>query len=155
MRALCANQPMSIKEINKGDDLYKQAQKLRYELFFREHGLPWEILNDENERHSTHVVVSHEQNLIAYGRLSKLENREFQISQMVVSPSYQGQGNGTQLLLKLVAMAKSKGAKVISLNSRTTAISLYQNQGFQSVGKVFKSSSTGVPHIKMVHHAST
>ena len=123
-------------------------------MFFKEHHLPKEILNDAMEIHSTHIAIFHKKELIAYGRLSALGNGEFQISQMVVSPSYQRQGYGTKVLLKLMEVAEDKQAKAIILKARTTATNFYIKQGFQSTGEVYSSSSTGVPHIKMVYYAS-
>lgn len=146
---------MNIGEIRKEDELYKKALELRYLLFFKDHNLPKEIMNDEMEDKSTHIAISQESELIAYGRLSELNNKEFQISQMVVSPQHQSQGYGEKLLLETMKMAKNRGAKRILLNARTTAISLYKKLGFQQVGQVYSSRNTGVPHIKMVHYENT
>ena len=146
---------MNISEIQKDDALYKKALELRYRLFFKEHNLPKEVLDDGKENESTHIAMSHENELVTYGRLSALGNGEFQISQMVVAPTYQSQGYGTKLLLKLIQTAQEKGAKSIVLNARTTAIDLYKKQGFRQVGQVYNSDSTGLAHIKMVHDAIT
>jgi len=146
---------MNIGEIRKGDTLYKKAFELRYLLFFKDHNLPKEIINDEKEDKSTHIAISKERELIAYGRLSELNDKEFQISQMVVSPAHQHQGYGMKLLLGIMQIAKNKGAKNIMLNARTTAVSFYKKIGFQQAGQVYSSKSTGVPHIKMVFHEIT
>ena len=71
---------------------------------------------------------------------------------MVVSPSHQHQGYGEKLLLEIMQTAKNKGAKNIMLNARTTAVGFYKKLGFQQVGHVYSSQSTGVPHIKMVYY---
>ena len=154
-KALCVIQKMNISEIKKGEVLYKKAFELRYLLFFKDYNLPKEIINDEKEDKSTHIAISQKDELIAYGRLSKLNGKEFQISQMVVSPIHQSQGYGEKLLLEIVQIAKNKGAKNIMLNARTTATSLYEKLGFQQVGKVYNSQSTGIPHIKMVYNKNT
>ncbi len=146
---------MNISEIQKGEALYKKAFELRYLLLFKGHNLPKEILNDEKEDKSTHIAISQKNELIAYGRLSELNDKEFQISQMVVSPLYQSQGYGKKLLLQIVQIAKNKGAKNIMLNARTTATSLYEKSGFHPVGKVYSSQCTSIPHIKMVYNKNT
>ncbi|HEC97398.1 MAG TPA: GNAT family N-acetyltransferase [Nitrospirae bacterium] len=146
---------MNIGEIKKGDALYKKAFELRYLLFFKEHNLPKEVINDEKEDKSTHIAISQEDELIAYGRLSKVNTTEFQISQMVVSPLYQNQGYGVKLLQEIMQIAKNKGAKNIMLNARTTATNLYKKLGFEKVGNVYNSQSTGIPHIKMVYIKNT
>jgi predicted GNAT family N-acyltransferase len=146
---------MKIGEIRNDGLLYEKALELRYFIFFKEHNLSNNILNDEMEERSIHIAISQDDELIAYGRLSALINEEFQISQMVVSPNYQSQGYGVKLLLVLMRTAKNRGAKTIVLNARTSAIGFYVKQGFQQVGQVYNSCSTGVPHIKMVHHTNT
>jgi predicted GNAT family N-acyltransferase len=145
------SQKMNIGEIQKDDNLYKKALELRYSLFFKDHNLPEEILSDDKEDKSLHIAISQEKELIAYGRLFEISSNEFQISQMVVSPRYQSQGYGERLLIEIMRTAKNKGAKKIILNARTTAISLYEKIGFQKVGQIYSSQSTGVPHIKMVY----
>jgi hypothetical protein len=40
---------MKIVKIQKSDALYKKAFDLRYLLFFKEHNLPKEIINDGKE----------------------------------------------------------------------------------------------------------
>jgi len=46
---------MKIAEIEVGSKLYKEALELRYELFFKMHDLPKDILFDE---HGTQVSIS-------------------------------------------------------------------------------------------------
>ena len=149
------SQKMNMGTIQKGDILYKKALELRYLLFFKEHNLPEEIINDEKEDKSIHFAISQENELIAYGRLFAINSKEFQISQMLVSPRYQRQGYGEKLLLEIMRTARNQGAKKIMLNARTTAINLYEKLGFKKVGLVYSSKSTGIPHIKMVYHEST
>ncbi len=100
----------------------QKALKLRYFMFFKEHNLSKDSLNDEMEGRSTHIAISQDDELIAYGRLYAHKSEEFQISQMVVSPNYQSQGYGVKLLLGLMRTAKNRGAKTIVLNARTFAI---------------------------------
>jgi len=143
---------MSISEIKKGDKLYKKAFELRYLLFFKDHNLPEEIVNDDKENTSMHIAISNKDELIAYGRLSELNDKEFQISQMVVSPIYQCHGYGNKLLLEIVKIANNKGAKNIMLYARITACEWYKKFGFKSGGDVFNSTRTGVAHIKMIYN---
>ena len=146
---------MRVIEIQKGDPLYEKAIELRYLLFFKEHNLPKEIVNDEKEDKSIHIAISQEDEIIAYARLSELKNKEFQISQMVVAPRHQKQGYGEKLLLNTVQIAKDKGAKNIMLNARTTVTGLYKKLGFHEIGEVYKSKRTGISHIKMVYSENT
>ncbi|WP_236781700.1 hypothetical protein [Aliivibrio fischeri] len=81
---------MEIINLQSTDDIYQQALNLRYDLFFREPGLPKEILVDDLEENSTHVAIVEKSELYAYGRLSEIAKGIFKISQMVVQPKMQG-----------------------------------------------------------------
>lgn len=146
---------MKIESIKRDHAIYKKALELRYELFFKGHDLPFNVLFDEKENASYHVAAFSDDDLIAYGRLSNLGRGEFQVSQLVVSPDFQRKGYGSQVLIKLMQLAEVKGAKSISLNARVSATGIYTKQGFKSVGATFKSKTTGIPHIQMVYHANT
>ena len=129
--------------------LYHQAIALRYELFFKEHGLPKAIIFDSKEAESKHVAISDADELIAYGRLTALGDGHYQISQMVVSVKYQSKGFGSNLLSALINKAIESDASNITLNARVSALGLYQKYGFIENGTVFNSKSTGVPHVCM------
>lgn len=124
---------MDIAEIHFGDNLYHAAKALRYKLFFEEHGSPKEVLNDSQEIKSTHIAMSSGHELIAYGRLTEITPTEFQISQLVVSPSFQKRGYGTQLLIYLMKLCRQKNASYIVLNARTNSVGLYEKQGFKKL----------------------
>ncbi|ABD79703.1 GNAT family N-acetyltransferase [Saccharophagus degradans] len=146
---------MKVELIEKDSLIYQKALMLRYDLFFKEHNLPFEILKDENEDKSFHLAAFNEESLVGYSRLTRFSRDSFQISQMVVSSNFQGKGCGSQMLSKLIQLALGQGAKKISLNARKSAIGLYARQGFNCVGAYFFSKRTGVQHIQMVYHANT
>ena len=136
-------------ELEIGSEFYKEALELRYELFFKKHDLPRNILIDKNEKASEHIAIVSDELLIAYGRLTNLGEGTYQISQIVVKPQEQGKGYGAMILKELVDRAERLGCKKIILNARTTATKLYEKQGFTSSGNEFLSKSTGVPHVQM------
>jgi predicted GNAT family N-acyltransferase len=140
-----------LKLIQYGSDEYNQAAQLRYQLFYREHGIPFELIFDAHEEQDLHLAITarSDNRVLAYGRLGQTHFNEFQIYQMVVLPEYQGQRLGTRLLQGLIEAAIERGADRVVLNARVTKIQFYQKLGFKRVGDVFASSMTGVPHIKM------
>lgn len=142
---------MKVDELKIGSAFYREAVELRYELFFRKHDLPRNILIDEHENASRHVAIVSNGSLIAYGRLTNLGEGTYQLSQIVVKPQEQGKGYGTMILKKLVELAESNGGEKIVLNARTTATRLYKKYGFTNNGEVFPSKSTGVPHVQMLY----
>ncbi|MUL17337.1 GNAT family N-acetyltransferase [Aliivibrio fischeri] len=141
---------MEIINLQSTDDIYQQALNLRYDLFFREPGLPKEILVDDLEENSTHVAIVEKSELYAYGRLSEIAKGIFKISQMVVQPKMQGKGLGTRILSELVNLALEKGAEEVFLHARLHAVVMYEKIGFETIGNSYIAKVTGVPHIKMV-----
>ena len=140
-----------LKFIDYSSSEYYEAARLRYRLFYQEHGVPFESIFDPQEEQNLHLVITNnsEDRVLAYGQLSQNSSDEFQIHQMVVEPEYQGQGLGKLILQTLITVATQQGANRLLLNARVTKVKFYQKSGFESIGEVFASLSTGIPHIKM------
>jgi predicted GNAT family N-acyltransferase len=128
---------------------FQQACQLRYELFFAEHGLAWNVVQNKRQANYFHGAILRQNSVVAYGQLVPQDNRVYQICQMVVKPGYQGQNYGSRILSFLIEKAQQEGAIALTLNARTTTIGFYQKFGFQTYGKQFPSSTTGIPHIAM------
>ena len=128
---------------------YELACQLRYEFFFAEHNLPWEVVRDIRQADYFHAAIVVRDSLLAYGQLVPHSNGIYQICQMVVQPDYQGRNLGRKILSTLIEKAREQEAIAITLNARLTAIGFYQKLGFQTHGHSFPSTTTGVPHIGM------
>ena len=128
---------------------YHRACQLRYELFFAEHNLPWDVVFNQCQANDFHAAISIEDRLVAYGQLVPQCDRIYQICQMVVEPSYQRQNLGRKILSFLIEIAKQEGAIALTLNARLTAVGFYQKLGFKTFGTPFPSITTGIPHIAM------
>ena len=107
------------------------------------------------EAASVHIAITENDELLAYGRLSKLNINEYRVSQIVVNPDYQGQGISKILLERLMQEAKTRGARKIILSAQETVIGLYESMGFKQVGELYTVKLTGIPHIKMVYEVGT
>ncbi|HEY9771008.1 MAG TPA: GNAT family N-acetyltransferase [Coleofasciculaceae cyanobacterium] len=140
---------IAVELIAYGSREYQQACQLRYELFFAEHGLPWDVVLDEHHAEYFHAAILIQDYVVAYGQLVPHSSQIYQICQMVVKPNYQGQNLGRQILFTLIKIAKQEKAIAITLNARLTAVGFYQNLGFQTCGAQFPSTTTGVIHIQM------
>ena len=140
---------ITVESIAYNSPQYQQACQLRYELFFAEHNLPWEVVQDRREAHYFHAAIVTDGLVVAYGQLVPHEDRIYQICQMVVRPDYQGQNLGRKILLALIDLARQQGAIALYLNARLTAVGFYQKLGFETFGSSFPSSTTRVPHIAM------
>ena len=144
---------MGLTAISLGDALYRQACHLRYSLFFEPYDLPFDILFDDMESHSLHTGFVEYDNLVAYGRLTKLKPDSVQISQMVVDTDYQRQGLGSLILGEMMSTATTECASDIFLHARLHSVKFYRKHGFSVESDTFFSSTTGVPHVVMRYHA--
>jgi len=139
-----------VGQISRRHPAYQDALALRYDVFFRPHGLPEHVTIDKREAASKHFAAIVDGELVSYGRLTESEQGIFSISQMVTRPDRQGEGHGTLVLKRIIAYAVKKGAKRLSLNARVHCTAFYEKQGFVPDGEVFSSALTGIPHILMV-----
>lgn len=140
---------MEVFTILPDHPLYADALDLRHSVFFQPYDLPKDVTADELEPVSTHVVITDDGKLLAYGRVSPLTTFEYRISQIVVSPNEQGRGLSTELLNRLITEAKSLGAKRVRLGAQVSAQGLYERYGFKPISEIYIVELTGVPHVKM------
>ncbi|RAK06520.1 hypothetical protein C8C77_12359 [Halanaerobium saccharolyticum] len=134
--------------ISSDSKWYSQVVKLRYESFFKPLELPMDIMFDQNEENSIHLVCVNGKRLLGYGRLT-ISQEISQISQMVVNSSVRGNGIGTEIMKKIIDKAIQKNSEKIYLNARLNAIDFYRKFDFKTVGEVFPSFKTKIPHQRM------
>ena len=128
---------------------YHLACQLRYKLFFAEHDLPWEVVEDRSDANVSHAAILIKDRLVAYGQVVRGSDRIYRICQMVVEPDYQKQNLGRKILSTLIEIAQREGAIALTLHARLTAVGFYQKLGFKTFGEPFPSTTTGVLHIGM------
>ena len=139
---------VTLTAIDPEDPIYEEALTLRYKIFFEPFNLPRSVTADDLEPSSTHVALIKNQ-LIGYGRVSKLEHSVFRLSQLVVEPSQRRHGYGKLIFEALIETAQTQGATELRLNSQIDRIDLYKSFGFETVGQPYLVELTGVEHIKM------
>lgn len=141
---------MEFRFVNMGSQEWTVARQLRYTLFFEPMKLPVSLMDDEDEECGMHLVAIESGSVIGYGRLNALDDRDYQVSQMVVEPQWQGRGVGRQILNHLADRVRSAGGRTLRLAARTSVIEFYLKAGFQRVGDAFPSQKTGIPHACMM-----
>jgi N-acetylglutamate synthase-like GNAT family acetyltransferase len=111
---------------------------LRYELLRKPWGKAIGSEKDEMEEECTHAMaVSTENKMVGVCRLQFNSNLEAQIRYMAVSEDYRGRGVGKLLLNYLEQKAKQKGAEMVILHSRESAVAFYKKCGYQMEGKSY------------------
>ena len=71
-----------VREISVEEKLYRTAVELRHKLFFAEFELPIDVTCDQLEDSSSHYAITNQSELIAYSRLTEINDSEFKISQI-------------------------------------------------------------------------
>ncbi len=127
---------------------YQAGVALRISLFFE--GMPdaQELINDDFENKSLHLVAIKEDQIIGTGRLYFATNTAI-ISQMTVAPDFQHQKIGQNILQMLLKECKTHQIEKITLSARVTALDFYAKFGFKAIGDTYPSVKTGVLHQNM------
>ncbi|AGK96838.1 GNAT family N-acetyltransferase [Clostridium pasteurianum] len=135
--------------INNDSGLYKEVVELRYRIFFKPFNCSMDMVFDNLEGESIHLVCCHN-NIVAagYARLNIID-KTAQISQVVVKEEYRKKGIGSELIRELTDKSRESGMKKIILNAKIEIVNLYRSLGYETVGQEFPSIKTGLSHIRM------
>jgi len=119
--------PKTVEELTR----YYQ---LRWEILRKPWGQKQGSEQDKYEKQAIHKMVINEQGeILAVGRLEKVDKYQGKIRFMAVSEKAQGQGLGQQIINALEQQASQLGMKEITLNARENAVGFYQKRGYQTV----------------------
>ena len=124
-------------------DRESHLRDIRTAVFIEEQNVPVEMEWDEFDEGCVHVVAVIEGDTIATGRL--LETG--QIGRMAVLKPYRKTGVGSEIIEKILTIAKSMNMKTVFLHSQVNAVNFYKKFGFKEEGPVF--DDAGIPHRKM------
>ncbi len=134
--------------IQLSNPYYKEAVKLRIELFFKETENPLQHINDYEEELSDHLICIHNHKVIGTGRLT-LKEETGVISQMAIDKEYQNKGVGKQILGILINECKKKNIKKVTLSARLAVIPFYKKFKFEVYGNIYPSKKTRISHQNM------
>lgn len=140
---------MKSKFVCLNSELYNQAFQLRKELFFKDFSNADELLKDDFEKNSYHLVIERNTIVVGTGRLTIIEDNIGVISQMAITTDFQRQGVGRKIMALLLEKCSELKVTKVILSARITALSFYENFDFEVIGKVYPSKKTGVLHQQM------
>ena len=113
----------------------RQMAEIEKEAF----DMPWTenmFIPEVNSENATYVVGTRGEEVICYGGFHTVLD-EAHITNIAVKSTSRGKGIGRFLFATLLAKAKEAGAKLVTLEVKTTntaAISLYESFGFRVAG---------------------
>ncbi len=138
---------MQFERISFQSDWYQQACQLRNEILRKPLGLDLLQENLEQESEYFHYGMIEADQVIACALAIPVSDLKAKIRQMTVTPKYQKQGIGKQMLQNIEMDLKQRGIELIELDARTSAVSFYEKLGYVSEGDEFLSVS--IPHLRM------
>jgi predicted GNAT family N-acyltransferase len=126
------------------ESLGAEATAIRHQVFVVEQHVPLEMELDEMDPLSLHVLAyDRTQRPIGTARLLP----DGHIGRMAVLRDARSAGVGSSLLHALMAHARSRGDRVITLHAQLPAASFYAQHGYAREGEVFMDA--GIAHITM------
>ncbi len=118
---------------------------IREAVFVAEQNVPPELEWDGIDQDCLHVIAyTNDRTAVGTARLL----RDGHIGRLAVLAPWRGRGAGSALLLKLIAIAKTRGINSVALNAQTHALAFYQRFGFVAEGSEF--DDAGIPHRHML-----
>lgn len=144
-----AGQPMLDVRLGTWDELGREAQAIRNEVFVEEQRIPKELEWDAADASCVHAVAYNRFGMaLGTGRLLEHAPGVSKIGRMAVRQSLRGGAIGRALLDRLADCARRRGDRELLLHAQTSAAGFYARAGFTARGKPFEEA--GIAHVEMV-----
>lgn len=144
-----AGKPMVEVRVGRWDELGRDAQRIRTEVFVDEQRIPPEREWDDADADCLHAVAyNHFGAALATGRLLEHVPGVAKIGRMAVTQAMRGSGVGRAVLDALMKAAREQGYREAVLHAQTSAETFYSRAGFVPRGPVFE--EVDIPHVEMV-----
>jgi len=144
-----AGKPMVDVRVGGWDELGRDAQRIRTEVFVEEQQIPAELEWDEADKGCVHAVAYNRFGMaLATGRLLEHVPGVAKIGRMAVVRSMRGSRIGRSVLDALMQAARERGFREAVLHAQLSAAPFYARAGFAERGPQF--DEAGIPHVEMV-----
>ncbi|MBL4764843.1 MAG: YiiD C-terminal domain-containing protein [Colwellia sp.] len=115
-------------------DELRQYYQLRWQILRKPWGQKLGSEQDNYEQQAIHKMVINDQGeVLAVGRLEKVDKYQGKVRFMAVCEQARGQGLGQQIINSLELQASQLGMKEVTLNAREQALGFYQKLGYKTV----------------------
>lgn len=151
LQAYEAGKPMVQVRVGGWDELGRDAQAIRREVFVDEQRIPAEMEWDGADPDCTHAVAHNRFGLaLGTGRLLEHVPGVAKIGRMAVSRPMREAGVGRALLEALMDQARAQGFREAVLHAQASAVPFYARAGFVARGPAFEEA--GITHQEMVRN---
>lgn len=128
--------------------IYKEALKIRYEVFVGEQKVPEDIEVDELENQSQHLVFYENNEPVGTARIFHVGDGLYKMQRVAILKKYRGQGYGKKLIKEIEHQVQNLHGKKITLGAQLQALSFYEKLGYEVEGPEFMDA--GIPHREMI-----
>ena len=105
---------------------------------------------DENDQLSHHVMIDHEEELVAYTRFYNDSSDVWHVGRVVVDKGFRGKGLAKQMMQDSLGFILGKNPDAnIELSAQVYLIPFYTNLSFTAVGSSYMED--GIPHQRMLY----
>jgi len=132
-----------VVEVGGWSMLREAVSPLRVAVFVDEQGFPIDEEFDAADAGALHALARLDGEAVGTGRLLP----DGRIGRMAVLARARGLGVGGAILMRLVALARSRGDAAVELSAQLHALPFYASHGFEAHGPVY--DDTGAPHRAM------
>lgn len=129
-------------------DTYKDALKIRYDVFITEQGVSVEEEIDELEDQTEHVVLYRNNEPVATARIYDIGNQTYKIQRVAVQKEARSLGFGAAVMTEVEQKVRDLNGQHITLGAQNTAIPFYEKLAYSIEGDEFMDA--GIPHHTMV-----
>ena len=126
---------------------YKEALKIRFEVFVEEQKVPEDLEIDELEDQSHHLVLYENGTPIGTARIFHVGDGLYKMQRVAILKNYRGQGNGGKLVKAIEQQVHHLQGQKITLGAQIHALSFYEKLGYAVEGPEFMDA--GIPHREM------
>ena len=137
---------LSYKFVESEGEL-KGALMVWRQVFVAEQGIPENLVYDDYDAESRHIVVKDGQRVIGAARLRFLAAEQAKLERMAVLPTFRHRGIGKGMIDFLQGELRGEGIKKLVLHAQHQVIEFYLGCGFGPVGLPF--IEAGIKHQKM------
>lgn len=138
---------LTIQEVAFQSPLQVASTLLRSEVLRKPLGLTFSEEELAGESNQVHLVATILEDVVGVLLLVPLQNQEWKMRQVAVSPDLQGQGIGQQMVLFAEQWLKNRDALQVVLHARLKAVPFYKKLNYHTDEVVF--TEVGIPHFKM------
>ena len=123
-----------------------QIFKIRELVFVKEQGVAKNIVNDELDKKTKHLIMFYRNKPIGCARVWFIDKKAV-LQRIAVLKRYRNRGFGKALMEYLIKYCRKRKANEIVMHSQYYIRNFYTGLGFLIKGRAFKEAGTGIKHI--------